>query len=278
MNKTTIRKIIDNCFINEKVVLAVVILNAIAIFMQELGKLTTVFSIVDYACVWFFMIEMAVKLHHFGWRNYWKDGWNKADGIIVILSLPTLITPFIDITTFNFSALLTLRLVRIFRFFRVLHFFPNISQIGRGFRTALGQSWAVLASYLILIIIFGLINCSIYGTVCPQYFGTPQDSVYSVFRIATVEGWYEIPDAISAATSPTIGQLSRLYFCILLLAGGIIGMSLINSIFVDAMVEDNNDDIKIQLHNIEEKLNRLLEEKEKNLANNHASANNNLGK
>ncbi len=41
-------------------------------------------------------------------------------------------------------------------------------------------------------------------------------------------------------------------------------MSLINSIFVDAMVEDNNDDIKLQLHNIEEKLNRLLEEKENN--------------
>ncbi len=264
MNKTTIRNIIDKCFLSERVVLAVVVLNAIAIFMQELGVLKTLFSFIDYACVWFFMIEMGIKLHHFGWSNYWKDGWNKADGIIVIISLPTLVMPFLDITSFNFSALLTIRLVRIFRFFRVLHFFPNISQIGRGFRNALSQSWAVLASFLILIIIFGLINCSLYGSVCPEYFSTPQDSIYSVFRIATVEGWYEIPDAITAVTSPFIGHLSRIYFCILLLSGGIIGMSLINSIFVDAMVEDNNDDIKLQLHNIEEKLNRLLEEKENN--------------
>ena len=166
MNKATIRKLIDRCFLNERVILAVVILNAVAIFMQETGTLTALFSVIDYACVWFFMIEMGVKLHHYGWHDYWKDGWNKADGIIVILSLPTLVTPFIDATTFNFSALLTIRLVRIFRFFRVLHFFPNISAIGRGFRNALSQSWAVLASFLILIIIFGLINCSLYGTVC----------------------------------------------------------------------------------------------------------------
>ena len=36
-------------------------------------------------------------------------------------------------------------------------------------------------------------------------------------------------------------------------------MSFINSVFVDAMVEDNNDDIKNQLDRIERKLNELEE-------------------
>ena len=36
-------------------------------------------------------------------------------------------------------------------------------------------------------------------------------------------------------------------------------MSLINSIFVDAMVSDNNDDVKAQLREMENKIDRLLE-------------------
>ena len=44
--------------------------------------------------------------------------------------------------------------------------------------------------------------------------------------------------------------------------GGVIGMSFINSVFVDAMVADNNDDVKAKLDEIEKKLDKLLEEKE----------------
>ena len=40
-------------------------------------------------------------------------------------------------------------------------------------------------------------------------------------------------------------------------------MSFINSIFVDAMVSDNNDDVKAQLKEMEEKIDRLLEENER---------------
>ena len=40
-------------------------------------------------------------------------------------------------------------------------------------------------------------------------------------------------------------------------------MSFINSIFVDAMVSDNNDDVKAQLKEMDEKIDRLLEENER---------------
>jgi len=55
--------------------------------------------------------------------------------------------------------------------------------------------------------------------------------------------------------------LVRFYFCILLIMGGIIGMSFINSVFVDAMVSDNNDDVKEKLTEIEKKLDQLINEK-----------------
>lgn len=43
----------------------------------------------------------------------------------------------------------------------------------------------------------------------------------------------------------------------MLVLGCIIGMSLLNSIFVDAMVSDNNDEVKEQLTRLEEKIDRL---------------------
>ena len=121
-------------------------------------------------------------------------------------------------------------------------------------KRALRDSGVVLVAFGVLIILFGLINCSLYREVAPEYFSTPLRSVYSVFRVFTVEGWYEIPDTIASATSPVIGAITRVYFCILLLAFGILGLSLINSVFVDAMVEDNNDDVKAQLERMEKQL------------------------
>ena len=51
---------------------------------------------------------------------------------------------------------------------------------------------------------------------------------------------------------------AKVYFSMLLFLGGIIGMSLINSIFVDAMVADNNDDVLKKLEQVE----RILKHKE----------------
>ena len=246
-------------FLNDKSVMAVILLNAIIIFTQESGFDNHILSMLDFACTVFFIIEMLIKHREFGLKGYWSDGWNRFDGIIVIVSLPSLIMPWIEFTSFNFSIVLSLRLLRALRFLRVLHFFPNITQLVDGFKRAMRQSGAVLVCYAIVIVIFGIINCSVFKEIAPEYFKTPMLSIYSVFRICTVEGWYEIPDAIASATSPLIGSISRFYFCFILIAGGIIGMSFINSVFVDAMVEDNNDDIKEQLNKIEQKIDKLAQ-------------------
>ena len=51
--------------------------------------------------------------------------------------------------------------------------------------------------------------------------------------------------------------LVRFYFCLLLIFGGIIGMSFINSIFVDAMVADNNDEVMQKLDEMQKSIEEL---------------------
>ena len=245
-------------FLNEKILLIVIIINTLVIFFQESNFKLQTYLYLDVVCTIFFVIEMIVKIKTFSFKEYWKDNWNRFDFILVCSSTPAILTTFFDAGILsNLSVLLTLRLLRVFRLFRAFHFFPNINKIAEGLSRALNQSKAILLGFFVIIIISGLINCCLFKDIAPEYFSTPLDSIYTVFRIFTVEGWYEIPDAIAATTTPFIGKISRLYFCLLLCSGGIIGMSFVNSVFVDAMAEDNNDKVLEKLERIEKKLEEL---------------------
>lgn len=58
---------------------------------------------------------------------------------------------------------------------------------------------------------------------------------------------------------------ARIYFSILLFLGSIIGMSLVNSIFVDAMATDNNDEVLEKLSQLERKLDNMKREQDNNV-------------
>jgi voltage-gated sodium channel len=49
-----------------------------------------------------------------------------------------------------------------------------------------------------------------------------------------------------------------IYFIFVVLSGGILGLSLVNSIFVDAMVSDNNDELEKKIERLELKIDLLL--------------------
>lgn len=259
----TIKKI----FTNNKFILCIIFINSINIYLQECDYEWPILNHIDFICSMLFLIEMIVKITTLGNMEYWKSGWNKLDGTLVILSIPSIICYFFQWKIFDLSVLLVLRLLRILRVFRTLHFFPSFSKVVKGFKMAIKDSYAVLLSFFVIIVVIGLINCSLFKTIAPEYFGSPLTSIYSVFRLCTIEGWYDIPDKIAEATSsPMLASLVTGYFCFILIMGGIIGMSFINSVFVDAMVSDNNDEVKEQLDRMEkqiEELKQMLADKNK---------------
>lgn len=254
-------KFLKRFFLNDRIILVIILINAVAIYLNVSNIQSWWITCIDIICTILFLIEMLVKWQHYGFRRYWREGWNRLDGTLVFLSLPSLVLSFFPLPYTDLSVLLVLRLMRVLKFFRLMHFFPHFSQIVKGFKLAMKQSWAVLAGYALIIVIFGLINCSLFREMAPEYFNTPLDSIYAVFQLFTVEGWYEIPNAVAGNNATWVVHLIRLYFCLLLIGGGIIGMSFINSVFVDAMAEDNNDDVKEQLARIETKIDELMRDR-----------------
>ena len=253
------REKIRQVLLNERFILVVILINSVLIYAQVSGYENYFMGILDTICTFIFLFEMIVKHKEYGVKGYWSDGWNRLDGSLVILSLPSVAALFIPNDMADLSFLMIFRLLRVLRFFRVLHFFPNFTKVIEGFKRAMRESYAILLSFLVIIIIFGLLNCSLFRDADPMHFGTPLRSIYAVFQICTVEGWYEIPNAIAEYYGITslAAEFVRLYFCFQLILGGIIGMSFINSIFVDAMVQDNNDEVSQKIDQLQKSLDEL---------------------
>jgi len=264
LNKPMMKQLIRKIFLNEHIILCVILINAAIIFAQESGVNSLALSVADLVCTLVFVIEMIVKQMEYGIKGYWRDGWNRLDGVLVILSLPSVVAFFMPAGILgNLSVLLVLRLLRVLRFFRIIHIFPNFSNIARNFGKALRDSYGVFAGFLVLILIVALVSCALFREAAPEYFASPIDSIYSIFRICTGEGWNEIPDTIAEGSSIVTARWVRLYFSLLLVICSIIGLSLVNSIFVDAMVSDNNDDLEKQVKELNAKIDQLLSQQVK---------------
>lgn len=244
-------------FTNDSIMLVLVLINTGIIFVS--GFITSqggALLVVDSLFTLLFLFEAMVKIQVKGFSEYWSDGWNRFDFIIVLLALPSCVNLF-GLALPGTNVLLSLRTIRAFKSFRLLRFVPNIDSLLNGVKLAFKASFIVAIGMIVLLFVFSIITTFFFGSAAPEYFGNPALSVYSIFRLFTIEGWYDMPEAIAANSGSAMGIFARIYFSILLFLGGIIGMSLVNSIFVDAMAADNNDEVLEKLSQLEEKLDKL---------------------
>ncbi len=205
----------------------------------------------------FFFVEMLIKIRISGWKDYIKSGWNRLDFVIVVLTMPSLLLLFFDLP--DFSALLILRALRVAKFFRFLQFIPNLAELMNGVGRALRASVFVLIAFFLYIIIISLFTCYLFKQIAPEFFGNALISCYSIFKMFTLEGWYEIPETISKK-APNIEFFVKLYFIFIVFTGGIFGISIVNAIFVDEMVSDNNDALEQKIDKLEKTVSVLINE------------------
>lgn len=202
--------------------------------------------------------------------------WNQFDFIVTIIALPSLLN-FFEEANVQTNLFLSLRALRVFRALRIakaariMRFIPDFDKLLQGLKAALKSCFVVVVGFIVFMLITSILSSTLFGEIAPEFFGTPGQSLYSTFRLFTIEGWFEIPDIIAERSTQSMGVFAKIYFSLFLFSGGIIGVSLINSFFVDAMAEDNNEDVLIKLEEMEktmkeiqEKLNQKEETKDLN--------------
>lgn len=258
-------------FLKETNILWAIIINAIVIFFMYFPRIQNeypafydVLDLLDHLFVLLFLMEVFVKLRVFKPGAYFADGWNIFDFVIAIASIPSFFS-FLGLAIIpNTSVFKILRLLRLIRIFRFLQFIPHMDMIIAGLNRAIKSSIFVLIALFLLNFILALFTCHFYGSLVPEYFGNPLTSSYHIFQMFTVEGWNEIPKTIAEAAevqgmanADVIIGLTRFYFILVVLFGGIFGMSLANAVFVDEMTMDNNRELEQKIDALQEQVAEL---------------------
>jgi voltage-gated sodium channel len=251
-----------NWLIDETVVIVIILINTVALFMLASAELAEaqadLWFALDYACVVYFVVEAALKIISFGWRGYYDDGWNRMDFYVVVASLPVLATPMVDLR--HFSVILILRMGRLFRMFRLLRFIPDRHRLAAGIKRSLKASLGVFLAVLLVNFILAMAASMLFGKFAPEYFGNPLKACYSMFQVFTVEGWYEIPELLAERASDAWAVFARAYFVFSVFFGGILGLSVVNAVFVDQMILDNNDNLEVRVDKLRDEIRDLRAE------------------
>ena len=254
-------------FLSDRNIMFLIAINSLVIFLQGFPPETIsdqtqhYLMIIDDVVTILFIFELFVKVNHLGWKPYIDSNWNKLDFFLIIVSLPPLILHlFPQISTeLNIGFILIFRIFRIFKFIRFIKFFPDVEHIFRSVSIAMKASFTVFIGFIVLIFITSILSCNLYHEISPTYFGDPITSLYSIFKIYTVEGWNAIPDEMCAEgnISDMSAFFTKFFFSVIMFFGGVYGLSIVNSIFVDAMVSDNNEEVQDKIARIEDKVNQL---------------------
>jgi len=179
--------------------------------------------------------------------------------LLVFLASVSLFYIFSDKNPADYNYILLLRVFKLFKFIRFGKFIPNFSKLLRDFGRAIKASLSLIIGAFIMMIIISTILTYIFKDSYPTLFGNPFESAYTVFRMLTIEGWYEIPDFMVAGIPYWSSVAIRVFFSLFVFIGGMLGMSFFTSLIVDELASDNNDELIRQVRNLEEKINELYE-------------------
>ncbi len=280
MNQSKQASLFQRFFLNDRNILALISFNAVVIFFQGFPDTgyEQLMTYIDDLITLLFLIEVLVKSSHYGWKEYLRSGWNKFDVLLIIFSIPSILVhviPGIE-NYINVSFLLVFRVFRVFKFFRFIQFFPQVEHIFRSITAALKASFMVLVGFFVVVFIMAILSTFFFQEAAPSYFANPLRSYYSIFQIFTVEGWNGITDGVvdeakeKVNMSPVGEFFTTVYFIVLLILGGVFGLSIVNSIFVDAMVSDHDEteqqfqEVEDQLVILTQKMDQMMEIIEKN--------------
>ncbi len=248
-------------FTNEMVIATAIVLNSVLLFAMGYEQIRAYqfIPILDYSFTIYFILEVVTKIGLRGWKNYIASNWNKFDFFLVAISIPSITELLMNVP--DISYLLVFRLLRVMRILRFMRFIPNISKMIAAIRRAFKASIFIVAALIIYNILLAVLSTYLFKHDAPDLFGNPGISLYTIFQIFTLEGWNEIPEQIIAhEQGPWTPVLTRVFFFLVVITGGIFGMSIVNAVFVDEMVSDNNDGLEDKIDALNQKVDLLTEE------------------
>ena len=256
--------------INDQILLILILTNTLVIFLHSFDGLKQYFYFLDILDVIFtiiFIWEISIHIVQSSgvnvaekFKNFHNDKWNKIDFYSVLLAIPSIGVLFVDDLEI-FAGFTVLRSLRIFKILRAIEFIPEGKEISSKLLKALKGVFFIIVAFIIYSTIVSLISVTLFKSSGPSFFSNAFDSFFTIFKIFSGDGFSDVVAEIVSNSSLEFGYFTKLYFVMIVFTGSILGLSLINSVFIDQM---SNFDKKgeSEINSLENKLDEVLKNQE----------------
>ena len=178
----------------------------------------------DWFVTIFFVVEILIRFFsEERKKDFFKDGWNIFDSIIVTASL---------IPAGAGSSVMVLRLLRLARLLRVISFIPELRFVIEALIESLKKSIYVLILIFILLYIYGVAGVILFESIEGGRFEDLGEAILTLILIMTHSSWETVMLPVME-----IYPNSWIYFISFVIFSSIIVLNLFVAILVDVVSE-----------------------------------------
>ena len=210
----------------QNLVISIIIFNAFTIGfntydLSEFSK--KIINFLDYSITIFFVIEILIRFIGEPKKvNFFKNGWNIFDSIIVFISL---------IPIPNNSSYLLLRLLRVFRVLRLISVIPELKKIIEALINSIKKVFYVSLLLFIILYIYATIGSILFGEVIPYRWRDVGVSLITLFQVLTLSSWETVMLPLQE-----IYWWAWIYFFSFIIICAITMMNLLIAVIVDVIL------------------------------------------
>ncbi len=189
----------------------------------------TLLGSLDHIVLGVFIVEVLLKLTAncpSPW-NYFRDGWNVFDFIIVVLCLLPLDSQFAVV----------LRLGRALRLLRLVSALPKLQLLVGALVKSFASMGYVGLLLGLMLYIYAIVGVQLFGGHDKAHFGSLSRAFFSLFQTITLDDWKFLFES-AKGSSPAVAAI---YFISFILLGTMIMLNLFIGIIMNSMEEMHSE-------------------------------------
>ena len=185
-------------------------------------------QVFDYSITVFFTIEILIRI--FAERsliNFFKDGWNVFDFLIVSISL---------IPIGGAESIFVVRLLRIVRILRIITVVPAFRHIIDSLIKTIPRVGFIALLMFIFIYIWGAIGTLFFDEINPERWGNIGVAMLTLVQVATYDDWAAVMRELIV-----VYPVAWIYFVSFIIINAVVLLNMVIGVIVDVMTKESRE-------------------------------------
>lgn len=215
-------------------VIAAIVANAILLGIETNSSLMAewghMLQVGNYVFKIVFAVEIVLRLiaHHPRYRDFFRDGWNVFDFVIVLVTTLPLGGEFANVS----------RLLRLLRVVRLVSISSELRLIvGTMFRSIPSMGHVILLLSMLLYV-YAIAGYHLFSAVDPDNWGSLPKALLSLFQVVTLEGWAEFQANVLPAK-----PMAWIYFASFIIIGVFVVINLFIAVVINNLEKVHAEEI-----------------------------------